>query len=376
MRNVDILVYVEDPGAANYVSGFPSIFTEQGLTVGLLAEGFAYSYLVERGVKPVPLLRPVTAEHILSEWAPKLVIVGTSENPDTFGFDLISSSRNAGITTVGVIDAFGNADYRFRGNAGDALHHAPDWLIVPDQWTEDAYVALGYPAERIALCGHPHYDLVLDARTRLEEMGREQLRKKIFPDCSDDSRIVVFLSEVSTGLNPDQYKRLPDYTLTGNGDRTDRTGIVLEEFLGAIALLEQRPCLVLRMHPKNTEEELKQFVKDFDHVSQQGEPLELVFAADLVVGMTTMLLQEAAIIGRPTLSIVPRSSETTSLPTVRASITLCVTTREALRDILPDLIREQETDAEMKTKIERLFRYGSLRRAKSFIDGLLAIGGC
>jgi hypothetical protein len=369
MRKVDILVYVEDPGAANYVSRFPSIFTEKGWTVVLLAEGLAYSYLVERGAQAVSLTRPVTAEHILSEWAPKLVIVGTAENPDTFAFELISSSRKAGIATIGVIDAIGNADYRFRGNTGDALHHAPDWLIVPDQWTQDAYITLGYPAERIAVCGHPHHDLVFDTRTRLEKIGREQLRKKIFPDCHDARLIVVFVSEVSTGLNPNQYKRSPDYTLTGDGGRMDRTGIVLEEFLGAIASFEQSPYLVLRMHPKNTENELESFLKDFDYVSQQGGPLELVFVADLVVGMTTMLLQEAAIMGRPTLSIVPRSVETKSLPTVRAGITPCVTTREELRQILPGLMRGQKND--IKTRIEALFQYGSQHKTGVFVEGLL-----
>ena len=78
---------------------------------------------------------------------------------------------------------------------------------------------------------------------------------------------MVFVSEVSTGLNPDQYQMSPDYTLTGRGDKTDRYGIVLEEFIDATNGLKPRPYLVLRMHPKNTEEELAPFLKEFDQVS-------------------------------------------------------------------------------------------------------------
>ena len=91
--------------------------------------------------------------------------------------------------------------------------------------------------------------------------------------------------------------------------------------------------------------------------------------ADLVAGMTTMLLQEAAIMGKPTLSIVPRSAETRSLPTVRAGITQCVTTRKELQEILPGLLKE--TRSSKMDEIETLFQYGSLRKTVTFIEGLL-----
>lgn len=371
MQGIDILVYVEDPGAANYVSGLPSAFAKDGRTIGLLAGEFACPYLLERGVPAIRVGEPVTADDILSEWMPKLVIVGTSENPDTFGFELISASKRAGIPAVGVIDAAGNADYRFRGRSDHALYYAPDWLIVPDPWTRDAYVALGYPADKVAPCGHPHNDRLLDTRASFEKIGQKQLKKKIFPGCCEGKPVVVFVSEVSTGLNPDQYKRSSGYTLAGRGGSEDRTAIVLEEFLDAMEFLAERPYLVLRMHPKNTKEELAPFLKDFDCISQGGDPLELVFAADLVVGMTTMLLQEAAIMGTQTLSIVPRASETASLPTVRAGITPCVTTRETIGNILPVLLGGRETAAKTKAAMEELFRYGSTERVRQFINDLL-----
>ena len=366
----DILIYVEDPGAANYVAELPAALTGHGLRTYLLAEGYAYPYLIQRGIKPEKVNHSITVKEILNQIKPRLVAVGTSENPHTFGFKLVQAAHHLGIKTLGVVDAFGNADYRFRGNTDNPLAYAPEWLAVPDQWTKEAYISLGYPSDHVTVCGHPHYDYVLDTRARLEREDRRKLRRKMFPANQKDAPVVVFVSEISTGLNPGKYNRMPDYTLQGRGKLTGRTEIVLEEFLDALAVFDKRPYLVLRMHPKNTREELALFLRDFNDVSEKGDPLDLVYASDLVVGMTSMLLMEAAIMGKQTLSIVPRSAEKESLPTVRVGITPCVTTRDELRAVLPVLL-EQCLRKEADNNKKEFIQYGSLQRTVAFIEDLL-----
>ncbi|MBI4615060.1 MAG: hypothetical protein HY720_15715 [Planctomycetes bacterium] len=46
--------------------------------------------------------------------------------------------------------------------------------------------------------------------------------------------------------------------------------------------------------------------------------------------MTSMILEEAALRGRPTLSILPRSVESDLLPSVALGVTPCVTRREEI----------------------------------------------
>ena len=366
----DILIYIEDPGAANYVADLPAVLAGHGWRSFLLAEGHAYPYLLQRGIKPEKVIHSITAKEILNKIKPRLVAVGTSENPDTFGFKLVQAAHDLGIKALGVVDAFGNADYRFRGSTDNPLAYAPEWLAVPDQWTKDAYISLGYPPERITVCGHPHYDYVLDTRARLEREDRRKLRRKMFPANHKDAPVVVFGAEISHGLNSGKYNRTPDYTLYGRGKLTGRTEIVLEEFLDALAVLESRPYLVLRMHPKNTRKELASFLRDFDYVSEKDASLDLVYASDLVVGMTTMLLIEAAIMGKPTLSIVPRSDEKRSLPTIMAGITPCVTTRAELRAVLPVLL-ERCSRKEADNKKRGFIQHGSLQKTVAFIEDLL-----
>jgi hypothetical protein len=366
----DILIYVEDPGAANYVAELPAALAENGWRTSLLAERHAYPYLLQRGIQPDMVDPSITASEILDQLKPRLVAVGTSENPDTFGFKLVQTAHVLGIKTLGLVDAFGNADYRFRGQTDNSLAYAPEWLAVPDLWTKEAYISLGYPPDHVTVCGHPHYDYVLDTRARLEREDTQRLRRKMFPANQKDAPVVVFVSEISTGLNPGKYNRTPDYTLQGRGKLTSRTEIVLEEFLDALAVLESRPYLVLRMHPKNTREELASFLRGFDYVSEKEDPLDIVYASDLVVGMTTMLLMEAAIMGKQTLSIVPRSDEKRSLPTIMAGITPCVTTRVELRAVLPVLLeRCSRKEADNKKKV--FIQHGSLQKTVAFIEDLL-----
>jgi hypothetical protein len=323
-----ILVHVEDPGAANGVAGLEAPIEARGTGYALVAEGAAARFLAERGVA-FEDVSARGADQLLADHEPTLLLVGTSENTRTLAFDLVARARSRGIPTAAFVDAFPNAEQRFRGETDDPLAHAPEFLLVPDDWTAAAFARLGVPSSRIATCGHPHYDTVLAQRKSFEATNRQQLRAELFR-ASTNQRIVVFCSEISTGLDPGQFRRSADYTLAGRGDRDGRTEIVLEELVDAIARLERRPHMVLRMHPKNTREELADFLQSFDEISTGGSPMPLLYAADLVVGMTSTILIEAALLGTPTLAIVPRDIERQWLPTIQANVTPCASTRAAL----------------------------------------------
>jgi hypothetical protein len=79
---------------------------------------------------------------------------------------------------------------------------------------------------------------------------------------------------------------------------------------------------------------------------------------------------EAAIMGRSTLSIVPRIAEKQSLPTIMAGITPCVTTREELQAVLPELLKKSRQRTEPRTT--PFVHHGSLQKTVSFIERILS----
>jgi hypothetical protein len=130
--------------------------------------------------------------------------------------------------------------------------------------------------------------------------------------------------------------------LIGRGTSSARTAIVAEELLDALAYLRYyhdiNCTVVLRLHPKQAKSDLGVLGDEFDEVSIDGDPLEVVATADLVVGMTSMLLLQAHDMRLTCLSILPREQEKTWLPDVFLGVIPSVSDRSSLRSALLNLL--------------------------------------
>jgi hypothetical protein len=340
----DVLIFAEDPGPAQYAAPLPEALAAQGWRAVVYAAGLAGNFLRQRHVPFVPVDRSMTPESILRQVKPRCLLTGTSENPDSLGLHLIHAAQRSGITTAAFIDAGVNAVYRFRGRRDEPLAYVPDWILAPDEWTREEFIRIGANPDRIVICGHPHYDYVLNLSRTWTAQDRDRLRECLLPGLPKHQRVVVFLSEGSERLS--LLSSLPspsEYTLQGRGTSTGRTEMIIEELLEAVQTLPQRPYLVLRLHPKDGTDDFRAYGADFNHIDQASSPLEIVFCADLVVGMTSMLLMEAALLGRRTLAILARAVERDWLPTVRQGVTPCVMHRADLVKALTDLLGDDSS---------------------------------
>lgn len=339
MTHIDILLFAEDPSAANYAALLLPVLAREGWNAHLYAAAIACGWLRSRGVEFTEVAADADAGSLLRATNSRCVLTGTAENPETLGLRLIDAARAADIPSVAFIDALMSAAYRFRGSTGNPLAHAPDFLLVPDCKTLDAFVELGYPRERIAVCGHPQYDRTRALAARwASEGGVRAFRKRLFSEVAPGRKILVFISEgaLRYGLLP--RRRMAQYGFTGRGVDKGRTKIILEEVLDAVATLEEKPYVVFRAHPIEEAENYAEYEKEIDLFSSGGSPLELVYACDLTVGMTSMLLLEAALLGRPTLAVLAQQSEVELLPSVRSGLTPYVLNRTTLRGKLSALL--------------------------------------
>lgn len=350
-----ILLYADDPGAANYLAPIARAL-EGKRPAQFIVDSALRSFIMDRGI--ACSIRQETAPDRLLHGA-DLLVVGTSENPDCFGHQLTIVARQSGCTSLGVIDMQVNAARRFKGRSAAPLAFAPDYLAVPDQGSSDAFTALGFPTERVFLCGHPLYDDVRERRRQFERTP--PARAAVFPEARAGAPIWLFIGEGVDQLDPPVSFRSSGYTLHGRGDTDFRGAIVLEEIVAAAASQPVRPWIVLRLHPKNQLEEFAPCLSGVDAVSSEGDPLPLLWTADLVFGMTSMLLLEAALLGRPHLSVLPRGEEREWLATLPSGVTPTVTTAaeltaqlaagvtppdvERLRAVLPERCTERAVAA-------------------------------
>lgn len=334
MTETDVLIFAEDPGAANCVADLPRVLRERGVSTRVIADGVAVAWLAQRGLSPEKIDRTMPIRNYFANEGPRVLIVGTAEDPDTLGLALILEARACHVPCVGIVDARASASTRFSGRSDRPLSCAPDWLLLPDSWTRDAFTRLGYPADRALVCGNPQHDHVLATRDRLvrEDMGR--LRARMLPGLGDGRKAIVFATEGSHRVMNSYGPHPP---------KPSRTEVVLSHFLGAASGLRPKPYLALRLHPKDAVEDYRDFLKEFDHVSAGGSPLELVFAADLLVGLTSMLLREAVLLGRPALSILLDPTERAWLSGGQEGIASCLAGPELLPALERQLHRPEET---------------------------------
>lgn len=310
--HTDFLIFVEDPGAAQFVAGLPEALAGHGFSSRVLAAGLAKGWLSSRGVEFTAWaenqLEPVPGFGVL--------VVGTAENPRTPGLAFIDEARRWGRPSVAVVDAAMNVSLRFRGESDNPLCHTPDYVFVPDPETATAFSDLGLPAGRILPCGHPHYDFVLQAGERLSQEGQQAVRSRIFPWAREHSKLALYVCEGAAGTEQGQTA----YTVPSlrDGRFLGRTEAGLELFLEALSRISPRPLAIVRPHPKDSSEAYNAFAAELDSVAAGGDPLETVFAADVVIGQTSMLLTEAALLGRPVISLPAKPEEATWLPPVRA----------------------------------------------------------
>lgn len=339
MPRTDILLFAEDPGVANYAALLMPVLASRGWGVRLFASAVASNWLKNRGVLFTEVTADADAESLLREVDPRCVMTGTAENPETLGLRLIDAAHEAGIPSVGFIDALMSAAYRFSGSTRDPLAHAPDWLLVPDSNTLEAFAVLGYQRQRIAICGHPQYEQtrVLAAQWA-SEGGPQEFRRRLFPELDPGRQLIVFVSEGIPRFGQISGRVSYDFGFQGRGINKGRTRIIFEEVLDAVAELSCQPYVIFRAHPTENVENYAEYQPEIHGISSDGSPLELVYAADLVIGMTSMLLLEAALLGRPTLAVLAHASEADWLPSVRNGLTPHVQYRLDLRKLMPKLL--------------------------------------
>lgn len=342
-----MLIYVEDPGAANWIIPLIPTLEERNMAHMLVSEAALNSYFEARGISASIADPRITARDLIHAHVPGLVLVGTSENLASRGLGLIEAASEAGIPSAGFVDQKANAEHRFRGHSSDPLAHAPDWLFVPDEDTRHAFTALGYPDSRIVVSGNPHLDRVRQVARTLEREGRRAVRRRVAPDAPGDAPVIVFIAEIGYVVNPEGEAWEKNLNFHGRDGTAPRCARILEEVLDALPETTPSPWLVLRLHPKNQPGEFAAYRDEIDQLSIGGDPLALLWAADLVVGMSSAPLEEARAMGRPVLSVLPHPAERDWLPSLANGEIVRVETRAALRTALPDMMQDTRCISEM-----------------------------
>lgn len=297
MNDKPILVVAGDPGGARAI--LPALAElEMRLCPFVIAE---HGFLAEEAEVAWPRVGVPSDDRGLRDFLASYsgVVFGTSVK-DAFPLTVARNAGALGLPTIAVLDNWMSYRRRFEID-GDSMFD-PEAYAVMDELARREAIADGIPPDRLYIVGHPALaTLEADFRICLHgDMRRRVLSAAPWADMT--KRLLVFVSEPA---EQDQGANEQNPLFRGYTETT---------VLSLLSRSLQSSCdsvqIGLLPHPRENASKL-QASWERCRGRLSGGLLEVtrgrdaVFAADMLCGMTSLLLLEGLILGKPVMSLQP-----------------------------------------------------------------------
>jgi hypothetical protein len=364
-----IVAIAGDPGGAAVLAPVLELLRQERRPLRALAYRQAVTYWRSRGLEVDELSASTDlerAKQYLRDLRADILLSATSDNGVNLEKPFFAAARQLGIPSLAVLDHWMNYRLRFANPSGELLY-VPDRIAIMDEQARREMIAEGLDPERLVVTGQPAFDELASFRQSATPQQRKTIRQGL--GILEDEHMVLFASEpISTmcGTEPSQ-PLYPGYT--------EQT--VLRVLVAALErIARRRPekiVLVVRPHPLDRPESLQPVAEGPLRLvlDGRGKGREVVLAADLVVGMTSMLLVEACLLRRVVLSLQPGLRLADALPTNRWGVSQGVYREGEIEPALAGLLFDKGIRAEAVARTAKVrVEPGAARRIVHLLDSL------
>ncbi len=296
-----VLAFAREAGGAQAIAPVINCLQGAGAAVIVTAKDVGKAVFEGHGFTPL-YLEAGTSRYIepllWNAWncrVPDVVLTSAASLPelDVTEKHLWQWARSKGIPSVAVLDQWQNYAKRFSSPGTSDLAYLPDICCVMDEIAKRGMVEEGVPSACLKVTGQPAFDQLADA-AKAEIDAALALKRELEMD--NGRPTLVFIGEAL------QEHWLVEY---GYDERT-----CLNCLLEIIKDLPERPNLIVKKHPQNVDEDF-----DLEVIRRLSERLviriigmehparRVVLAADVVVGMSSVLLVESILLGKITVSM-------------------------------------------------------------------------
>ena len=316
---------VADTGGAEALVPVLEAVAEKGALGGIVAAAPAAVVLARAGLPFTNADAVATNDEgaWLASVGATAVLTSTSWGGSPIELRFIAAARERQLPTAAMVDFWSNYRARFTDATGELV--LPDWIVVPDDVAAAEAASDGLPADRLVPAGNPHYERLLERSATFGADQRLAFRESV--GVPRKATLVLFASQ-------------PIRELYGESLGYTESGVLLdvrEALQQAMEWLGHRAVLAVRSHPGERNPIVVSATSGVAVRSgNEGDPLSWVLAADLVVGMTSALLVQAALVGSRVVSVQPGLVGGDRLPTNRLGLTDSVYQRA---EIAPALYR-------------------------------------
>ncbi len=294
MNKKNILFFSCEPGGAEaLIPAIQLTRRQQRFEVSVMAYGHGLDRFRKKQIDCVEI-KPISADDfsILESCAPHLLITSATSLPaiDMTEKYLWQQARQRGIPSLAFVDQWQNYAIRFSGNETDErLAYLPDWINCIDEIGRVEMVREGFRQESLVAFGHPYLS---SFKQDMAVLKPDELKRRV--GIAGQRPVALFVSEpireyYQNQRGYDQYQGL-------------------EYFLSGLTGVPQPPEIVIKLHPKDDRALFQNLADKHAALSPKfigGEmsALECLAIADFVYGMTSIMLVEAYVLGKPLISL-------------------------------------------------------------------------
>ena len=361
-----VLAVAGDPGGANALLPVLRALREAGVDVVACPYREAVTSWAPAAISTLPLDDSTDPAQLLRQARPSFLLTATSMNGVDLEKRFIVAARSMQIPSLAVLDFWSHYRERFADSSG-ALAYMPDHIAVMDDLARDEMLRCGFDAARISVTGQPAFDELRGWRRQFSAERRASVRCGL--GAGPDDLLIAFLSQ-------------PLSETVGN--KFGFTEIsVLEQVTAALVSIqrrhpEKRLVLVIRPHPREQVGKFEHLVRTELNrlVSGDGDRREVVMAADLVVGMNTVLLYEACLMSCITLSVQPDPQGGDVLPSNRAGWSRAVYNPDNIEPTLEQMLLDEKERAAIWARLAAIVPpQDATSRVVELIQRMVSEGG-
>ncbi len=304
-----------DPGGAQAVMAVVQELRRQQEQVITAAYDAAVNIFTPAPDHVLERATPVaTALRYLEQARPAVLLCGTSVNGRDDEKAFIIAARQLGVPSIAVLDFWSNYHGRLTSRPPDGpLDALPDIIAVMDETAAQDLRAIGVAATRLRVTGQPAFDRLQIDTTSAAQLA--ELRVRI--GCSAERHLILFASQPCSDI-----ASKAGYAVLPYDER-----IIVEVFRQELLAHPAADDLFLwiRPHPREAPEKFARHVSEQVFVGMAGDSALAQHAAEGVAGMCSVFLLEAALIGKPVLSLQPGATGPSPLPLDRLKLgTACM----------------------------------------------------
>lgn len=290
-----VFLFSCEPGGAEVIIPVARLLADAGdYDVTVAGYGYAIERFSRQGL-PCTIIEKIEKGDVslLHRFSPDIVITSATSIPDNDMSEkyLWHCSRDAGIKTIALLDQWQNYSLRFSGVAEhERLAYLPDAINCIDEIGKKEMIAEGFDSNILYPLGHPYLDGLKQDANKLDSVAIKTLLQ-----LGPEEDVFLFVSEA-----------IEEHFGLGRGyTQYDALQIFIKGINPA-----NNTLIIVKLHPKDDIAKFLHIRAAFHQhrilfISHELTSLECIVISNKVFGMTSIMLIEAYIIGKPVISIQP-----------------------------------------------------------------------